>query len=268
MADKTINQLDTIESIANDDKLPIWDTSTSSTGKISRENFLSGYQPELTFDTAPTPESTNPVTSGGIFTSNAIITASSTTITNAPVISNGSVIRIMFTSTISGSDTSTAMSLTYNGIPYSVKIGKNGSLTNFVATETDNNYYYLQAYTTLELTFDGNQFIIIGNPVVLSSDDYTIYADGNKIKILRRKQIDVSGSDVNYQNVGNIYQYSALIDNNFGANELVNCAVLDTADYSSWIMNYGIINDKIQVRIGRPTDTSGYAIKIILYYYK
>lgn len=121
---------------------------------------------------------TNPVTSGAVFSANAVITASSTTLTGAPI-SSGSVIRVMFTSAITGSDTSTVMSITYNGTAYPVKVGKNGALSNFVASYVDNAYTYLQAYTTLELAFDGTQFIILGNPVVLSSSDYTIYADGS-----------------------------------------------------------------------------------------
>ena len=120
------------------------------------------------------------VTSNAVFDTYAVISASSTVITGKPI-SQRSVIKIMFTSAISGSDTTTAMSISYNGTSYPVKVGKNGSLANFTASEiSSGTYRYLQAYTTLELAFDGTQFIIIGNPVVLSSADYTIYADGNK----------------------------------------------------------------------------------------
>ena len=107
-----------------------------------------------------------------------VIMASSTAITGKSLVS-GASIKIMFTSDITGSNTSTVLSLTYNGTAYNVKVGKNGSLSNFVASEVSTGVYkYVQAYTTLELAFDGSQFIIIGNPVVLSSADYTIYADG------------------------------------------------------------------------------------------
>ena len=107
-----------------------------------------------------------------------VIMASSTAITGKSLVS-GASIKIMFTSDITGSNTSTVLSLTYNGTAYNVKVGKNGSLSNFVASEVSSGTYkYVQAYTTLELAFDGSQFIIIGNPVVLSSADYTIYADG------------------------------------------------------------------------------------------
>lgn len=109
-----------------------------------------------------------------------VIMASSTVITGKTLVSGASN-KIMFTADISGSNTTTVLSLTYNGIAYNVKVGKNGALSNFVASEVSTGVYkYVQAYTTLELAFDGSQFIIIGNPVVLSSEDYTIYADGLK----------------------------------------------------------------------------------------
>lgn len=124
------------------------------------------------------------VTSNAVFDTYAVITASSTTLTGKPPISQDSVIKIMFTSAISGSNTTTGMSISYNGTSYPVKVGKNGSLANFVASEISSGVYrYLQAYTTLELVFDGTQFIIIGNSVVLSSADYTIYADGSKLEL-------------------------------------------------------------------------------------
>lgn len=110
---------------------------------------------------------------------NEVIMAASTTINGKSLIS-GSSIKIMFTADITGPNTTTGLSLTYNGTAYAVKVGKNGALANFNAYEVSSEVYkYLQAYTTLELAFDGTQFIIIGNPVVLSSADYTIYPDGN-----------------------------------------------------------------------------------------
>ena len=109
--------------------------------------------------------------------------ASSTTLTGKSLLS-GSSIKVMFTADIAGSNTSTVLSLTYNGTAYNVKVGKNGALSNFVASEVSSGVYkYVQAYTTLELAFDGSQFVIIGNPVVLSSADYTIYADGSKVYV-------------------------------------------------------------------------------------
>ena len=109
---------------------------------------------------------------------NEVIMAASATITGKTIVS-GSTIKIMFTADLSGSDTTTALSLIYNGTSYNVKVGKNGSLSNFTASEVSSGVYkYLQAYTTLELAFDGTQFIIAGNPLVLSGSGYEIYADG------------------------------------------------------------------------------------------
>lgn len=111
---------------------------------------------------------------------NQAVIASGTTITGAPL-KTGNIVRVYFTADITGSNTSTGLTLNYNGVNKSVKVPKNGTLANFVASDLGGSptvYKYLQAHTTLELLYDGTQFIIIGNPVVLSSSDYTIYADG------------------------------------------------------------------------------------------
>ncbi len=113
---------------------------------------------------------------------NQAVIASSTTVTGAPL-KTGNIVRVYFTADITGSNTSTGLTLNYNGVNKSVKVPKNGTLANFVASDmggSPTGYKYLQAHTTLELLYDGTQFIIIGNPVVLSSSDYTIYADGRK----------------------------------------------------------------------------------------
>lgn len=65
---------------------------------------------------------------------------------------------------------------------YNIMVNKNGSLINLPIhkfTESSNVVYKsLQANTILNLFFDGTQFVVIGNPIVLSSTDYTIYANG------------------------------------------------------------------------------------------
>lgn len=109
-----------------------------------------------------------------------IIIANSTTITGAPL-KAGVPVRVYFTEDLTAANASTPLQLNYNGVNYYVKAPKDGTLINFVATNLGGSpavYKYLQKYTTLELLFDGTQFVIIGNPVVLSSADYTIYADG------------------------------------------------------------------------------------------
>lgn len=162
---KTINQLDEIESLATSDELAIWDNSASETKKVPASEIKS-----------------------------LVITATSTTVTGAKLMA-GSVVKILFTSAITGSDTTTGMSISYNGTSIPVKVGKNGSLADFVASDISGTYTYLQAYTTLELAFDGTQFIIIGNPVVISSADYTIYADGSQKynRSIVDKKVDLIG---------------------------------------------------------------------------
>lgn len=109
---------------------------------------------------------------------NKIIMASNTTVTGAPLKAGGSV-RIYFSADITANDGNTVMQINYNGVNYYVKAPKDGSLINFVAHAVGNVYKYVQAYTTLEMLFDGNQFVIIGNPVVISNSDYVINADGS-----------------------------------------------------------------------------------------
>lgn len=120
-----------------------------------------------------------------------IIIANSTTITGAPL-KAGSSVRVYFTVDLTAANASTTLQLNYNNVNYYVKAPKDGTLINFVATNLGGSpavYKYLQKYTTLELLFDGTQFVIIGNPVILSSADYTIYADG-----LQRVNAVISGN--------------------------------------------------------------------------
>ena len=112
---------------------------------------------------------------------NQAVIASSTTLTGAPL-KTGNIVRAYFTADITGVNTSTGLVLNYNGSNKNVKVPKDGALANFTAQNMGGSptvYKYLQAYTTLELLYDGTNFVIIGNPVVISSSDYTIYADGS-----------------------------------------------------------------------------------------
>lgn len=83
-----------------------------------------------------------------------------------------------------GHQKTTSENMTLNGI--AVVANKFGTLIPIPNHEiTTGNFSTLQANTVLEMyytnNYDGNNnpaFVIIGNPVVLSSVDYTIYADG------------------------------------------------------------------------------------------
>lgn len=202
MANKTIQELDAIE-LADNDLLPVWDTSDGRTKKSA----ISDMKQKIvgTVDNAATPESNNLITSGAVAAACSYCASDNTTVTG-PALFNGAVVKIMFTSAITGSDTTTPLAINYNGTSYNVKATSNGSLKNFTATPietktreqtrgkseeesetkggegtraTTTTYVYCQAYTTLELLFDSTQFVIIGNPVVISNADYTIYTDGS-----------------------------------------------------------------------------------------
>ena len=112
------------------------------------------------------------------------VLASSATITGAPALGTGGQVRVMFTDNIAGTDTTTALAISYNGTAYTLKVSKDGALQNIYAHEIATNIFrYIQKYTTLELVYDGSNLIVMGNPVVLSGSGYTIYADGyNSIK--------------------------------------------------------------------------------------
>jgi hypothetical protein len=114
-------------------------------------------------------------------------TASGTSISvSGPALQSNISLKLFFTGDIIGSDDSTGLSIAYNGSsPIPLMANRHGSLTALkakkVATSPD-VYKYIQAYTTIEVFYDGTQFIVMGNPIVLSdssaNSSYTVYADG------------------------------------------------------------------------------------------
>ena len=209
MANYTINEIpDTATEVGNSDLAVVW--QNNATKKISILNFFKNLVKKSEVTNTISTTSENPITAKAV-SSLLTISASSATITNAPPLQNGTTIRFFFTSQITGSDDMTALAISYNGTSYSVKATANGTLKDFtaypVATEQTRNlakgekseeekgetrgktksgtratvttYVYCQAYTTLEMMFDGTKFIIMGNPVVISNSDYTVYADGS-----------------------------------------------------------------------------------------
>ena len=155
---------------------------------------LSPYQKKTMSAPVPvggTPQSTVEGAIGALASlpgPNSYLSTATKTLTGS-TLEAGSVVRVMFTADITGTDTTTVLSLVYNGSPIAVKVNKSGSLSNFVAVEISTGVFkYLQAYTVLDLLYDGTQFIINGNPIVLSSTDYTIYANGYDEKEYIRNQ--------------------------------------------------------------------------------
>lgn len=76
--------------------------------------------------------------------------------------------------------------MTLNGVD--VVVNKNGTLIPLPYHNISSTYKSLQANTVLEMyytsNYDGNNtpaFVIVGNPIVLSSNNYIIYADGKNV---------------------------------------------------------------------------------------
>lgn len=114
--------------------------------------------------------------------SSTFLTASSTTIAG-PLLVTGATIRVLFTALIAGSDTTTGLTLTYNSLQLPVKVYKEGTLSAFTAAkiswqDASAVYRYIDAGTTLELLYDGAEFIIVNDPIVLKSIRHAIHADG------------------------------------------------------------------------------------------
>lgn len=173
----TINEIpDTAEEANNTDYAIMWQNKTK---KISISNLFKKLVKKSEVTNTISAINENPVSSKAV-ASLLTISASTTTITDAPPLQNGITLRIFFTSEITGTDNTTVLQISYNGTTYNVKVPKDGALQNYVAFEVSSGVFkYLQAYTTLELLFDGTQFVIIGNPVVISNSDYVITVEGS-----------------------------------------------------------------------------------------
>ena len=173
----TINEIpDTATEANNTDYAIMWQDKTK---KISISNLFKKLVKKSEVTNTISPINENPITSKAV-SSLLTISASTTTITDAPPLQNGITLRIFFTSEIVGTDDTTVLQISYNGTSYNVKVPKDGALQNYVAFEVSSGVFkYLQAFTTLELLFDGTQFVIVGNPVVLSGSNYLYYADGS-----------------------------------------------------------------------------------------
>lgn len=146
------------------------------------------------------PSNSNPVTSQAVASACAYCASGNTNVTGASLYT-GATLKILFTAQIAGADTSSALTITYNNSPYTVKVAKDGSLVDFTAKASGNAFVYCQAYTTLELAFDGSQFVIMGNPVVISNADFSIMADGS-ITYKNNVRIRDTINDANITDIG------------------------------------------------------------------
>ena len=99
--------------------------------------------------------------------------------------------------------------MTLNDIP--VVVNRYGTLIpipNHKLSDSSTIYSTLQSNCVLEMyytdNYDGNDnpaFVVVGNPVVLSSTDYTIYADGFNDKSFFTKQFNEQKSYLRNQNI-------------------------------------------------------------------
>lgn len=119
-----------------------------------------------------------------------IIEANSSTIIG-PVLGNSGIVTILFTADLSANDGTTGLVITYNGNPINVMVSKDGVLSPFTAAKiswgkTTDIFRYLDAYTSLNLYYNGTNLIILDNPIVLKNEaysatlsQYSIHADGS-----------------------------------------------------------------------------------------
>lgn len=171
----SVHKLSEKASADGDDEIPLFDSVANVTKKIKRNDFLSDVQPP-------------------------IITSSTTF--SGPAVTDGLYLKVVFTSAISASDAVTPLEITYNGDSVPVKVMKAGVASDILAHEISSGVYsYLQPMTSFEMVYDdtNDYFVIVGNPIVLSSTDYTIYADGqnDNISLSDFETVSISTSSAN-----------------------------------------------------------------------
>ena len=94
---------------------------------------------------------------------------------------------------------------------YPIKSYQNGVLDNLQIHEiTQTDYRVIDPNTCIELYFDGTQFVVVGNPLVLSSSDYSIYANGkivdDKDNLLSdRETVTITTTDTTMDYDGYLY---------------------------------------------------------------
>ena len=119
--------------------------------------------------------------------SNAISANKTVTFPNGYELDSNLSFKILFTNGHNCIDDSTHMTLSDGSNAYPIVVNKDGTLIPLPIHTMDESgvtvYKSLQPNTILEMYYDSNYgtdgaFVIIGNPIVLSSDTYTIYANG------------------------------------------------------------------------------------------
>ena len=128
--------------------------------------------------------------------------------------------KVVFTNGYTSTNTTNYLQI--NG--KSVKVNVHGSLQNLPIHTLNNNgttsYPCLQKYTALEMYYDGTEYVVVGNPIVLSSDNYTVYANGLKIQWVSDNQatnrnyvdLPIAFSTTTYFAIGVLVNKSGLND--------------------------------------------------------
>ena len=180
------------------------------------QTALSGKQDTLTFDSTPTADSSNPVTSDGVqkaiaasqsaagLVSYTVVTAGdaagsattyefTATLTGVTQLTDGLTVKLLITSELQSSTAITEVDLNINSLgAKAIKAMKNNTLVNLASKALTAGADYTSdypnrvcdAYTTLELVYSStaDAWVVMGNPNVMtySSDTsgYTIKADG------------------------------------------------------------------------------------------
>lgn len=154
---------------------------------------------------------------------------------NLPV---GSVVKVCFTSACQSSVAMTSVSLSYGGRTGYIMAAKGGAMEGLHSHEfTGGNYSssyphkVWDAYTTLELMWDGTVWLVMGNPVVCTYDDgsgngYNVFANGYIEQWgnftgdgWRTVNLYISYSDTNYTVLGTVDSGDRLGDSVFHMNK-------------------------------------------------
>ena len=178
------------------------------------------------------------------------------TLTGAPL-KTGNIIRVYWKVDLTSANGATALALSYNNVSYNVKVPRNGALASFLPFDLGNSVYkYLQAYTTLELLYDGTQFILLGNPVLISTTNYTYTADGkgildtvasgnmhsvtsNAVASLIKKEVhtNVTSNELGFVDLG-LYATEHTLLSAYSGNAWVTAIVTDYDRYLALITDY------------------------------
>lgn len=175
--DKTINQLNELSAVKDNDELIIFDVTNGDSKKAKSGNFFGA--------------------SINTFICNTELGTAKAVNISGLLVKTGITIDVFFTSGYYGSSDTDVMTLNVNTLGakkiYVCRHGSKIALAPHSCTRDEGgdataHYWFIQANTCLKLmydeTLDSNNggWLVLGNPVVLSSssanESYTVYADG------------------------------------------------------------------------------------------